>query len=103
VTVSGDACVGVTLASKDYPRTSTPLRGLPERFDVPANAAVFWGASTPKNGKVDAAGGRVLTVTATASTIADARAQAYAAVALVGEQIGSNDLSYRSDIASGLV
>jgi phosphoribosylamine---glycine ligase len=103
VTMSGDACVGVTLASKDYPRTSTPLRGLPERFDVPPNAAVFWGASTPKNGKVDAAGGRVLTVTATASTIADARAEAYAAVALVGEQIGSNDLSYRSDIASGLI
>jgi phosphoribosylamine--glycine ligase len=103
VTVSNDACVGVTIATKDYPRTSTPLRGLPAHFEVPPNAAVFWGNSTPKNGKVDAAGGRVLTVTATAPTIAQARAAAYDAVTRVGVQIGTSDLTYRSDIASGLV
>jgi phosphoribosylamine---glycine ligase len=102
VTISNDACVGVTIATKDYPRTSTPLRGLPPAFDVAANAAVFWGNSTPKNGKVDAGGGRVLTVTATAATIAQARQEAYEAVRRVGGQIGGVDLSYRSDIAAGI-
>lgn len=103
VTISSDACVGVTIATKDYPRTSAPLRGLPAHFEVPPNAAVFWGNSTPKNGRVDAGGGRVLTVTATAPTIAQARTSAYDAVTRVGVQIGTSDLTYRSDIAAGLV
>ncbi|HXP93838.1 MAG TPA: phosphoribosylamine--glycine ligase [Candidatus Binatia bacterium] len=102
VTISRDACVGVTIATKDYPRTSAPLRGLAASFDLAPNAVVFWGNSTPKNGLVDAAGGRVLTVTATAPTIAQARAQTYEAVARVGAQIGTSELTYRSDIAAGL-
>ncbi len=102
VTISRDACVGVTIATKDYPRTSIPLRGLIASFDLAPNAAVFWGNSTLKEGLVDAAGGRVLTVTATAPTIAQARTQAYEAVARVGTQIGSSELTYRSDIAAGL-
>jgi phosphoribosylamine--glycine ligase len=103
VTMSNDACVGVTIATKDYPRTSTPLRGLLPAFDLAANATVFWGTSTLKDGKVDSAGGRVLTVAATAPTIAQARREAYDAVKRVGAQIsGAAELTYRSDIAAGL-
>jgi phosphoribosylamine--glycine ligase len=102
ITISSEACVGVTIATKDYPRTSTPLRGLNASFDLAPHAAVFWGNSTPRHGAVDVAGGRVLTVTATAPTIEAARTQAYDAVARVGAQIGSTELTYRSDIAAGL-
>jgi phosphoribosylamine--glycine ligase len=103
ITMSNEACVGITLATKDYPRTNTPLRGLPARFDLPDDVMVFWGTSTPKDGKVDAAGGRVLTVTATAPTIGEARRRAYEAVTHIGSQIRSSELTYRSDIAAGLV
>ena len=99
---SDDACVGITIATRDYPRTSTPLRGLRATFDLDPDTAVFWGNSTARDGKVDAGGGRVLTVTATAPTIAQARTQAYRGLAAVGEQIGVADLlSFRSDIAAG--
>jgi len=96
-----DACVGVVLATADYPRSSTPLGGLPADIELGAGRAAFWGASALNDGgRVDSKGGRVLTVTALGATLPDARANAYAAVDELAARMGAgSSLSYRSDIA----
>ncbi len=102
-TFDGEACVGVVLASPDYPRTSTPLLGLRADVDLDDGRVAFWGASTLRDGHVDAGGGRVLTVTALGSDTESARTRAYGAVDELAHRIGAGvRLSYRSDIAAGL-
>jgi phosphoribosylamine--glycine ligase len=103
-TLEPAACVGVVLASADYPRASTPLRRLHADISLPAGRAAFWGASTLREGAVDAAGGRVLTVTALGPDVAAARTNAYAAVDELARRMGAGvGLSFRSDIASAPV
>jgi phosphoribosylamine--glycine ligase len=98
-TVAEETCVGVVLATADYPRTSTPLRDLRADVALPGERTVFWGASSLRAGAVDAAGGRVLTVTALGSDLPDARHKAYAAVDELARRVGSGvSLSYRTDI-----
>jgi phosphoribosylamine--glycine ligase len=95
-----DACVGVVLATADYPRSSTPLRDLSADVGLPEGSVAFWGASSARDGVVDANGGRVLTVTALGSGVSEARANAYAAVDELAHRIGTGlALTYRSDIA----
>ena len=90
------ACVGVVLATKGYPLKSEPVTGLPN-----VEGARFWGSSAINGDAVDAAGGRVLTVTALGDTIADARAAAYATCAAYGTRLAAGKkLVYRSDIAA---
>jgi len=99
-TFDGAACVGVVLASADYPRTSTPLKGLSADVALPEGRVAFWGVSTLRDGAVDASGGRVLTVTALGADVAQARTNAYAAVDELAHRMGSGvRLSFRSDIA----
>ena len=100
-TLSSDVCVGVVLATADYPRSSTPLDGLPADVDLGEGKVAFWGASALNAaGRVDSKGGRVLTVTALGSTLSDARGNAYAAVDELAERMGAgSSLTYRSDIA----
>jgi phosphoribosylamine--glycine ligase len=95
------ACVGVVLATADYPRSSTPLGGLPADVELGEGRVAFWGASSLSDlGRVDSKGGRVLTVTALGSTLGDARTNAYAAVDELAARMGAgSSLSYRSDIA----
>jgi phosphoribosylamine--glycine ligase len=100
VTLSTQACVGVVLATRDYPRSSTPLKGLPGDLPLPEGAQAFWGGSSLVDGKVNSGGGRVLTVSAVGDTIPDARAAAYAAVKTLADKLGSANLSYRTDIAA---
>lgn len=100
-TFSGDACVGVVIATSDYPRSSTPLRDLPADVALGNGSAAFWGTSTLRDGVVDAGGGRVLTVTALGPTVAEARTHAYAAVRNLVRRFGARELSYRTDIAAG--
>jgi phosphoribosylamine--glycine ligase len=96
----GDACVGVVLASSDYPRSSTPLRDLSADVALPEGRVAFWGASSQRGEVVDARGGRVLTVTALGDDVASARTNAYAAVDELARRMGSGvSLSYRTDIA----
>ncbi|MDQ2679471.1 MAG: phosphoribosylamine--glycine ligase [Candidatus Eremiobacteraeota bacterium] len=102
---SDDSCVGVVLATGDYPRSSTPISGLDPNpaVNFGSNAQVFWGASSLEDGKVCSDGGRVLTVTALGGDIAEARTNAYAAVRGLAPRLGADArLSYRTDIASGL-
>lgn len=99
---SEQACVGVVLATADYPRSSTPLAGLPADIVLPAGAQAFWGASTRRENAVDAAGGRIMTVTALGTGIAEARERAYAAVRALTERFdrAGTALKYRTDIAN---
>lgn len=98
--LSDSACVGVVLATADYPRSSAPLEGLPRNFDLPDGAHAFWGASTARDGAVDSNGGRVLTVTALGNDLAAARAGAYHAVDAITARFGSiAPVKYRRDIA----
>jgi phosphoribosylamine--glycine ligase len=99
-TFDGGSCVGVVLATSDYPRSSSPLRDLSADVGLSDGRVAFWGASTLRDGVIDASGGRVLTVTALGEDVPAARANAYAAVDELAHRIGVGvSLSYRRDIA----
>ena len=95
------ACVGVVLATEDYPRTSTPVKGLPVDVDLGLDAQAFWGGSTLDNdGTISSGGGRVLTITGLGDDLESARARAYDAVRDLAARIPGRDrFTYRSDIA----
>ena len=93
------ACVGVVLATADYPRSNTPISGMPLEVDLGPDAQLFWGGSTIENGTVSSAGGRVLTVTGLGNDLVAARARAYDAVHDLATRLHSSELTYRTDIA----
>lgn len=93
------ACVGVVIATADYPRSSTPISGLPVDVDLGLDAQVFWGGSKIENGGVSSGGGRVLTVTGLGNDLVAARLRAYDAVHDLAARISARDLTYRTDIA----
>ena len=99
---SQQACVGVVLATTDYPRTSTPLRGLPVELGLAAGVQAFWGGSQIRKGAVDSSGGRVLTVTALGDDVPKARANAYDAVRQLANRLGTGGLTFRTDIAANI-
>lgn len=94
-----ECCVGIVLATSDYPRSSTPLEGLNPDVSLPEGAVAFWGAGSLAGDRVKSGGGRVLTVTACGPDMGSARENAYAAVRILAGKIGANDLTYRTDIA----
>ncbi len=100
-TLAREACVGVVLATEEYPQRSTPLHGLNPALDLADGCAAFWGTSRLNAGRVDAAGGRVLTVTALGDDLEAARLRAYRAVKEVAARVGTRALTYRTDIAAG--
>jgi phosphoribosylamine--glycine ligase len=63
-----------------------------------AGALVFHGGTAARDGRVITNGGRILSVTATAATVAAARTDAYRAVDLVSFE----GVTYRRDIAAGV-
>lgn len=93
------ACVGVVLATADYPRSSTPVKGLPLDVDLGLDAQVFWGTSSVEDGTVSSGGGRVLTVTGLGNDVVAARLRAYDAVHDLASRVNARDLTYRTDIA----
>jgi phosphoribosylamine--glycine ligase len=94
------ACVGVVLATPDYPRSSTPVSGLSREVDLGLDAQVFWGGSSVDDGRVRSGGGRVLTVTGLGDDVESARLRAYDAVRdLAGRIKNAGQLTYRTDIA----
>jgi phosphoribosylamine---glycine ligase len=96
---SEQCCVGVVLATDDYPRSNTPLRGLNGDISLGDGCRAFWGASQRVDGTVSVAGGRVLTVTALGDDLAQARLKAYGAVHQLAQRLGTRALTYRTDIA----
>jgi len=96
------SCVGVVLATEQYPERSTPLQGLPANISLPDDCLMFWGGSTLKDGLVNASGGRVITVAARGDTLEGARARAYEGVHGLAAQLdrAGSSLTYRTDIAA---
>ena len=93
---SDDAVVTVVLAAAGYPdrpRTGDPIEGLADA--VQPGVTVFHAGTALHDGTVVSAGGRVLSVTARATTLADARDSAYAAM----QRIRLPGGHYRTDIA----
>ncbi|KUF15671.1 phosphoribosylamine--glycine ligase [Streptomyces silvensis] len=96
---SDDAAVTVVVASHNYPgtpRTGDPVEGLADIAAEDAPHAYVLHAGTRREGDaVVSAGGRVLSVTATGTDLAQARQRAYAAVS----RIRLDGSQYRTDIA----
>jgi phosphoribosylamine--glycine ligase len=100
VSLTSTAAVTVVLAAPDYPASSDyagmPIDGLDAAGT--AGALVFHGGTAARDGRVITNGGRILSVTATAGTVAAARTDAYRAVDLVSFA----GVTYRRDIAAGV-
>ncbi|MFK0255287.1 phosphoribosylamine--glycine ligase [Streptomyces sp. NPDC090445] len=95
-----DAAVTVVIASHNYPgtpRTGDPIEGLAEVAAEDGPDTYVLHAGTRREGDaVVSAGGRVLSVTATGSDLAQAREKAYRAVA----RIRLDGSHHRTDIAA---
>ena len=92
------ACVTVVLASGGYPgvyETGFEIEGL-EAAERVAGATVFHSGTAERRGRVVTAGGRVLSVSATGSSIAEARERAYDA----SGRVSFEGMRYRADIAA---
>jgi phosphoribosylamine--glycine ligase len=96
-----NACLCVVLASDGYPvsyKKGYPIKGL-ETFDGKTDEFVFHaGTKFNENGEVVTNGGRVLAVTATAPTLQEARAKAYAAT----ERVHFENKYMRHDIGHAI-
>jgi len=93
---SSDHAVCVVLASGGYPGDYTSgkeITGLDKASRTPS--VVFHAGTKQQDGRLVTAGGRVLAVTSTAPSLAQARTQVYAAA----EQIHFEGVHYRKDIA----
>ncbi|MGW1890464.1 phosphoribosylamine--glycine ligase [Streptomyces sp. NPDC002004] len=97
---SDEAAVTVVIASHNYPgtpRTGDPIDGLGTVAEQDAPHAYVLHAGTRRDGDaVVSAGGRVLSVTATGTDLAQARERAYAAVG----RIRLDGSQHRTDIAA---
>lgn len=94
---SSNKCVTVVLASQGYPenyKTGVGITGLEEAGQM-RGINVFHAGTALANEKFITAGGRVLNVSASGSTFAEARQRAYAAI----EKIHFEGMHYRKDIA----
>lgn len=95
-----DAAVCVAIASAGYPQRSTsgvPIEGI-EDAERLEGVVVFQAGTALSDGRLVSAGGRVLNVTATGASIADARERAYEAVS----RIRMDGMHARTDIAAGV-
>jgi phosphoribosylamine--glycine ligase len=91
------ACVTVVLASGGYPgayETGFVIEGLDAAGRV-EGATVFHSGTAERQGRVVTAGGRVLSVSATGTSIAEARDRAYEASA----RVSFEGMHHRTDIA----
>ncbi|MBV8080179.1 MAG: phosphoribosylamine--glycine ligase [Actinobacteria bacterium] len=94
---SAEAAVTVVLTGPEYPARSdyagAPIEGLEAAAD---DAFVFHGGTAVRDGRVVTNGGRILSVTALAATVGEARARAYGAV----DKVSFQGMRYRRDIAA---
>jgi phosphoribosylamine--glycine ligase len=95
---NGRAALALVLAAGGYPaspRTGDEIRGLDEAAEVPG-VAVLHAGTAEKDGRIVTAGGRVLAITASGRTLAEARSRAYEAAA----RISFDGEHHRTDIAA---
>jgi len=97
---SGDAAVTVVLAAPDYPERSdyagAAITGVPEA--EAGGALVFHSGTAMRGDTLVTNGGRILSVTGTGSTVAEAREHAYAAAGMIQFE----GVRHRSDIAAAV-
>ena len=94
--ISDEAAVTVVLAADGYPERSdagTPIEGIEDA--EAAGALVFHAGTALRGERLITNGGRILGVTGTGATVAEAREQAYAGC----ERIRFDGMQYRRDIA----
>ena len=93
-----EAAVSVVVAGPDYPARSdyagAAISGIEEA--EAGGALVFQGGTAEHDGVLVTNGGRILSLTALAPTVEQARERAYAAV----ERVSFEGMRYRTDIAS---
>ncbi|MGK6313932.1 phosphoribosylamine--glycine ligase [Neorhizobium sp. DT-125] len=95
---SDEVALTVVMASKGYPGSydkGTPIARLPQTSD---GEKIFHAGTALKDGALVATGGRVLNVTATGRTVAEAKARAYALVDQVKWENGfcRRDIGWRA-------
>lgn len=95
---SEDVALTVVMASKGYPGSyekSTPIGGLPE---TESGEKIFHAGTALQGDRLVATGGRVLNVTATGATVAEAQAKAYALIELIDWENGfcRRDIGWRA-------
>lgn len=95
ITWTTDKAVCVVLASDGYPETSSSGDEISGLGDLPAGVYVYHAGTEEIDGRFYTAGGRVLNVVGTGSTLIEARARAYAAA----ERIHFPGMQYRTDVA----
>jgi phosphoribosylamine--glycine ligase len=96
LTITEHAAVTVVLTAGDYPAggdVGSPIDGI-EAAEA-EGALVFHAGTALKGDRLVTNGGRILSVTATGETVADARERAYAAC----ERVSFPGIRYRKDIA----
>jgi phosphoribosylamine--glycine ligase len=93
------AAVTVVMASEGYPRrptTGVPITGVDDAEALEGVTVFHSGTARDAEGRLVTAGGRVLSVTGTGATIAEARGRAYAGV----DRIRFDGARFRRDIAA---
>jgi phosphoribosylamine--glycine ligase len=95
-----DVAITVVLATKGYPgayASGSVIRGL-ERANAVEGVKVFHAGTKLRDGELTASGGRVLNVTATGKTVAQARERAYRAVNMIDwpEGFCRRDIGWRA-------
>jgi phosphoribosylamine--glycine ligase len=94
---SGDACVGVVLASGGYPGEYQTGHVISVSGQLEQDVNIFYaGAKKRSDGQVVTDGGRVLTVAAMGKTLKDAREKVYRNI----PHINFQGMHYRTDIAA---
>jgi phosphoribosylamine--glycine ligase len=86
IAISDNACCTVVLASQGYPEkpvVGKPITGVDAAERVPGVRVFFAGAKLDASGAILSSGGRVLSVTAVAPTLAEARERAYTAASAI--------------------
>ncbi len=97
---TSDVAICVVMAAKGYPaeyEKGTIIRGLEEAAQV-EGVSILHAGTAEKDGEMVANGGRVLNIIASASTIAEARARAYDAIAKIDWPKGfcRKDIAWRA-------
>jgi phosphoribosylamine--glycine ligase len=95
-----EAALTVVMAAKGYPGSferGSEIRGIAEA-EAQGDVLVFHAGTSEEGGRILANGGRVLNVTATGKTVAEAQARAYAAVAKIDwpEGFCRSDIGWRA-------
>jgi phosphoribosylamine--glycine ligase len=92
---SGDACVGVVLASGGYPGEYQAGHAISVSDRLEEGVNIYYAGARQADDRIVTDGGRVLTVAATGKTLKDARDRVYRNI----QYINFEGMHYRTDIA----